>query len=99
MKKLKTLLVGINSKYIHSNLAVRYLREYTKELDYECKIREFSINDRRERILKEIISEEADIIAFSCYIWNIELIKELANLIKIVNSNIKTNLWWTRSKF
>ncbi|KGN02221.1 radical SAM protein [Clostridium novyi A str. 4570] len=89
MKKLKTLLVGINSKYIHSNLAVRYLREYTKELDYECKIREFSINDRRERILKEIISEEADIIAFSCYIWNIELVKELANLIKIVNSNIK----------
>ncbi|KGM94930.1 radical SAM protein [Clostridium novyi A str. 4552] len=89
MKKLKTLLVGINSKYIHSNLAIRYLKEYTKQLDYECKIREFSINDRRERILKEIISEEADIIAFSCYIWNIELVKELASLIRIVNSNIK----------
>ncbi|WP_085829493.1 B12-binding domain-containing radical SAM protein [Clostridium massiliodielmoense] len=89
MKKLKTLLVGINSKYIHSNLAIRYLKEYTKQLDYECKIREFSINDRRKRILKEIINEDADIICFSCYIWNIELVKELASLIRIVNSNIK----------
>ncbi|MCD3193819.1 DUF4080 domain-containing protein [Clostridium botulinum C] len=89
MEKLKVLLVGINSKYIHSNLAIRYLRAYTKELDYDCNIREFSINDRGERILKEIINEKPNIIAFSCYIWNIELVRELANLIKLVNSDIK----------
>ncbi|WP_231272463.1 B12-binding domain-containing radical SAM protein [Clostridium botulinum] len=89
MKKLKVLLVGINSKYIHSNLAIRYLRAYTKDLDYDCNIREFSINDREERILKEIINEKPNIIAFSCYIWNIELVKELANLIKLVNSDIE----------
>ncbi|MCD3298280.1 cobalamin B12-binding domain-containing protein, partial [Clostridium botulinum C/D] len=55
---MKVLLVGINSKYIHSNLAIRYLRAYTKDLNYDCNIREFSINDREERILKEIINEK-----------------------------------------
>ena len=52
---MKILLTAINSKYIHSNLAVRYLKKFTERLDYECIIREFSINDRDERILEEII--------------------------------------------
>ena len=47
---LKVLLTAINSKFIHSNLAVRYLRSFTKDMDYEGKIREFSINDRDENI-------------------------------------------------
>ena len=66
---MKVLLVALNSKYIHSNLAVRYLRAFTKDMDYEGKIREFSINDREERILKEIIYEKPDVVAFSTYIW------------------------------
>ena len=86
---MKVLLTALNSKYIHSNLAVRYLKAFTKDLDYECKIREFTINDREERILKEIIEEKPNIVAFSVYIWNIEQIKRLANLIKTVNSNIE----------
>ena len=80
---MKVLLTAINSKYIHSNLAVRYLRGFTKDLDYECKIREFSINDRDERILEEIIKEKPDVVAFSTYIWNIEMVTRLSNLIKI----------------
>lgn len=82
---MKILLTAINSKFIHSNLAVRYLKAFTKDLPYEGKIREFSINDREERILKEIIEEKADVVAFSTYIWNLELISHVANLIKIVS--------------
>ena len=68
---MKVLLTAINSKFIHSNLAIRYLKAYTKDLNYDCKIREFSINDREEKILEEIIKEKPDIVAFSTYIWNI----------------------------
>lgn len=86
---MKVLLTAINSKFVHSNLAVRYLKAFTEDMDYECKIREFSINDRDEKILEEIIKEKADVIAFSTYIWNIEIVKRLSNLIKLVDKNIK----------
>ena len=86
---MKILLTAINSKFIHSNLAVRYLKAFTEDMDYISKIREFSINDRDEKVLEEIIKEKPDIVAFSTYIWNIEMVKRLSNLIKIVNSNIK----------
>jgi radical SAM superfamily enzyme YgiQ (UPF0313 family) len=86
---LKILLTAINSKFIHSNLAVRYLREYTRDLDYKCEIKEFSINDRIEKVFEKIITESPDIVAFSCYIWNIEYIRKLANLIKTLDSRIE----------
>lgn len=86
---VKVLLTAINSKYIHSNLAVKYLKEYTKEIDYKCVIREFTVNDRIERVFEEIIGEAPDLVAFSCYIWNIEYVRKLANLIKTLNKNIE----------
>lgn len=86
---MKVLLTAINSKYIHSNLAVRYLRSFTKDLEYEGKVKEFTINDREERILEEIMREKPDIVAFSTYIWNVEMISRLSNLIKKVDSNIE----------
>lgn len=89
MKKLKVLLVGINSKFVHTNLAIRYLKAYTKDLDYDAVIMEFSINDRVERILEDIIVAKPDIIAFSCYIWNSEIIKQLSKVIKLVNEKIE----------
>ncbi|MEY7999903.1 B12-binding domain-containing radical SAM protein [Clostridium sp. Mt-5] len=86
---MKILLTALNSKFIHSNLAVRYLRAYTEELEYNCTIREFTINDMKERVLEEIIAEKPDIVSFSCYIWNIEYIKSLAVLIKLINPKIQ----------
>lgn len=86
---MKILLTAINSKFIHSNLAVRYLKAFTKDLNYECSIREFSINDREERVLEEIIKEKPNVVAFSTYIWNIEMIKKLSTLIKEVDENIE----------
>jgi len=86
---MKVVLAAVNSKFVHSNLAVRYLKAYTSDLNYECNIREFSINDRRERVLEEIMNEKPDLVAFSCYIWNIEFVQSLAKLIKLVNSNVE----------
>ena len=86
---MKVLITAIDSKFIHSNLAVRYLKNFTKDLDYEAKIKELTINDREERILEEIIKEKPDIVAFSTYIWNVELISRISNLIKRVNPKIE----------
>lgn len=86
---MKILLTAINSKFVHSNLAVRYLKAFTKDMNYQCDIREFSINDREEKILEEIIMERPNVVAFSTYIWNIEMIKRLSNLIKLVDENIE----------
>ena len=86
---MKVLLTAVNSKFVHSNLAVRYLKAFTEQMDYECTIREFSINDRDEKVLEEIMKEKPDIVAFSTYIWNIEMIKRLSKLIKIINEDIE----------
>ena len=86
---MKILLTALNSKFVHSNLAVRYLKAFTKDMNYECVIREFSINDREEKILEEIIKERPNVVAFSTYIWNIEIIKRLSNLIKLVDESIE----------
>lgn len=86
---MKVTLVAINSKFIHSNLAVRYLKRFTEDLQYTCEIQEFSINDRLERIVEEIILNKPNVVAFSCYIWNISYIKRVSKLIRLINPNIK----------
>ncbi|MGH4051082.1 MAG: B12-binding domain-containing radical SAM protein [Clostridium sp.] len=86
---MKVTLVGINAKFIHTNLAVRYLKAYTEDLNYECNIMEFSINDQIERILEEILIGKPDLVAFSCYIWNIDYVRAVASLIKLVDSRIE----------
>jgi radical SAM superfamily enzyme YgiQ (UPF0313 family) len=86
---MKVLITAVNAKYIHSNLAVRYLKEYTSDIEFDCLVKEYSINDRIERITEDIISEKPDIVAFSCYIWNIEYVVRISNLIKVINPLIE----------
>ncbi|OPX46254.1 coproporphyrinogen III oxidase [Ruminiclostridium hungatei] len=78
---MKTLLVGINSKFIHTCLAVWYLKANLGEA-CDCTIREFTINDSKDTILSEIFLEKPDILAFSCYIWNMELVGILTRELK-----------------
>lgn len=73
----KFLLVAINSKYIHSNLAVLCLKTAAMPYSDNISIAEYSINNRMEDILRGIYEEKPDFIGFSCYIWNISLVKEL----------------------
>jgi radical SAM superfamily enzyme YgiQ (UPF0313 family) len=85
---MKTFLVAINSQYVHMNLAVLYLKAACdKELD-EVKTLDFSINEPIKHIFSAIINEKPDIVAFSCYIWNIEYTIKLAEDIKKANPEI-----------
>lgn len=85
---MKTLLVSIDSKFIHSNLALKYIRNYCGDR-FDIKLKEFTINQKIEYITDEIISQGADLICFSCYIWNIEYINEIIYILKTANPKLK----------
>lgn len=78
---MKALLVAMNAKFIHSNLAVYSIRAFglahgiQKE---KLMMAEYTINQNPEEILADIYYQQPELVAFSCYIWNIRQIKELA---------------------
>lgn len=79
-------LAALNSKYVHSNLALKYLKASLENNsgDYEAVICEYTINDNLLSILTSLYETNADIYAFSCYIWNIEqILKTCENLKKL----------------
>lgn len=85
---MNSLLVAINAKYIHTNLAVRYLYTYTKDT-HDIDFIEFTIKDSMENILDKILTLNPSLIGFSCYIWNIEFIKQIIKTLKSTSSTIK----------
>ena len=88
---MKILLTAINAKYIHSNLAVYDLKAYSSDYDEHVILREYTINQPKDEILKDIYSSGADVVCFSCYIWNISFVRELIrDLVKILP---KTAFW------
>lgn len=88
---MKVLLTTLNSKFIHSNLAIRYLREFAKDLA-NIEIMEFTINQPLEQILSAIYKSNPDLVGFSTYIWNINQTLEIAEALKIIKPEIKIML-------
>ena len=78
---MKTILIGINAKYIHTNLALRYLYTYTNN-SFDVEFVEFTIKNEIDYIITQILSFKPDLIGFSCYIWNIEIISEIITQLK-----------------
>ena len=74
---MKILLAACNAKYIHSNLAVYNLKSCSGEYSSRVVIKEYTINQIRDDILKDIYLEQPDVVCFSCYIWNISFVREL----------------------
>ena len=74
---LKILLAACNAKYIHSNLAVYNLKSCSGEYSSRVVVKEYTINQIRDDILKDIYLEQPDVVCFSCYIWNISFVREL----------------------
>lgn len=74
---MNILLTTLNAKYIHSSLALAYLRKYCADERWSLNIREFSINERTDEIMAAIYKERPDILCFSCYIWNIKPVLEI----------------------
>lgn len=88
---MKLLLVALNAKYIHSNPAVYSLKAYSGDYAKYCKIVELTINHSDEEILREIYKEKADVVAFSCYIWNIETVNRIIRELKKVQP--EADIW------
>ena len=79
---MNTVLVAINAKYIHSNLAVYSLRSYARTFGYAPELLEFTINQQKDQILKGIYEAKPDLLCFSCYIWNLSYVEEIIEDIK-----------------
>ena len=97
---MKILLAAINAKYIHSNLGVYSLKAYAEKhlgQDVEIEIGEYTINHSQEAILADLYRRKPDVAAFSCYIWNIDYVKQLiADLPKVLPG---TRIWLEARKF
>ncbi|HGM1088269.1 TPA: B12-binding domain-containing radical SAM protein [Clostridioides difficile] len=88
---MKILLTTLNSKFIHTNLAIRYLKEFVRDL-IEVDMKEYTINNDLDYILKDIYKNEYDIILFSTYIWNVGDIVKLCDNLKKIRPNTKIAL-------
>lgn len=84
---MKTVLAVLNSKYVHSSLALRYIKTYCNE--YEIEIFESTINENILSNALKLIEKSPDIIGFSCYIWNMEATLRLCSIIKEVKPEIQ----------
>ena len=86
---MKTILIGVNSQFVHVNLAIRSL---SASLEHKSGFLEFNINTDKISVFGQIIEKEADLIMFSSYIWNIDYILDIAKDIKKANPNVKIAL-------
>ncbi len=84
---MKVLLTTLNAKYIHVNLALKCIAKFCK--DFSPVIKEYTINDNIDSVISGIYNFKADVIAFSCYIWNIEKILYISECIKKASPDVK----------
>ena len=77
---MNILLTAINAKYIHSNLAVYSLRACAGEYRDAVELAEYTINNQKDYILEELYKRKPDVLCFSCYIWNIDYVTDIASI-------------------
>lgn len=79
----KVILAALNAKYIHSNLALRYLSRFQdNNRKHYVETMEFTINQRLNFIAEELFRKQPDVVLFSCYIWNVEMLRQLCPILK-----------------
>lgn len=76
---MKVLLFAVNGSYTHSNLAIRCLRRALLADGVSVELLESHLRERTSRMLRALAETDADVVGFSCYIWNIELMEQLAH--------------------
>lgn len=87
---MKVILCAVNAKYIHTNIAVRLIKGYcAARINTDISICEYTINNYAEDIIQDLFTRSPDVLCFSCYIWNIEMIKKISTMIRIVMPDIK----------
>lgn len=88
---MKLLLVAVNAKYIHSNLAVYSLKASAGKYGPLVELAEYTINNQTEDIFRSVYQKRPDVLFFSCYIWNRREILEIAGNIRKVRP--ETVIW------
>ncbi len=97
---MKILLTTLHAKYSHASLALPCLAAYCRDIpEAEITIREWTVNEPREQILRLIMAEGADLVAFSCYIWNIEQTLRIVSDIKKVSPDTRIVLGGPEASF
>lgn len=86
---MKILLTTLNSKFIHSSLSIRYLESYCQDCDLDILTMEFTINQKDDYITGEIYKQNPDIVAFSCYIWNLNETMNICQRLKLIKPAVK----------
>ncbi len=81
---MKVLFTTLHAKYVHASLALPYLAAASSIQGIHTSIREFTINEPADGILQQLVAEKADVVLFSCYIWNIEQTLKLAADMKLI---------------
>lgn len=84
---MKIIATTLNAKYIHTNLAIRYLKAYA-EPEYKVDLVEYTIKDPIMNIVSDLIQKKPDVIGFSCYIWNIEETIKVMSMLKKVKPEL-----------
>lgn len=85
---MNTILTTLNAKYIHTNIAIRYLKAYAQP-DFKIDITEYTIKDPVMNIVSDLIQKNPQVIGFSVYIWNIEETIKVIKMIKKINPKIQ----------
>ncbi|MEI7999672.1 MAG: cobalamin-dependent protein [Candidatus Omnitrophota bacterium] len=97
---MKILLTTLHAKYSHASLALPYLAAYCCDIPgADMTIREWTVNEPREQLLKLIMAERAELIAFSCYIWNIEQTLKIVSDIKKITPETRIVLGGPEASF
>ncbi|MEK3887161.1 B12-binding domain-containing radical SAM protein [Bacillus sp. FSL K6-3431] len=85
---MKIVVSTLNAKYIHTNLAIRYLKSYAQPF-YDMEIAEYTINDPTMNVVTDLYMKKPDVIGFSCYIWNIEETIKVIEVLRKIMPDIK----------
>lgn len=85
---MKVIAATLNAKFIHTNIAIRYLKAYA-EPEYQVELSEYTIKDPTMNIVTDLVQRKPDVIGFSCYIWNIEETIKVISMIKKINPSIQ----------
>ncbi|WLR43118.1 B12-binding domain-containing radical SAM protein [Bacillus carboniphilus] len=84
---MHTVLTSLNAKYIHTNLAIRYLKAYASE-EFNVSITEYTIKDPIMNIVTDLYKRQPEVIGFSCYIWNIKESIEVIKMLKKIDPQL-----------
>lgn len=104
---MKVVLAALNAKFIHTSLALRYLKAYCQN-DFDIELAEYTIKDPAINIVSDIFVRDPDVVGFSCYIWNIEETLRIVRMLRKIRPGISivlggpevsydTELWLERN--